>query len=67
MSVSVLKHGVCYRNHMVIKCCNCGCIAEFKDVKEDYAKCPECFHENTVHFLKHEEFKLLEEEIKNED
>lgn len=67
MSVSVLRHGICYKNHMIIKCHNCGCIAEFKNVKEDDVKCPECFYENGIRFLDDEEFKQLKEGLKNKE
>lgn len=66
MSVSILRHGVCYKHHMVIRCRNCACIAVFKDVNECVVKCPECFHESHIVFLDNEEFKQLKEELKSE-
>lgn len=64
MSVSILKHGVCYKNHMAMRCRYCNCIAVFKDVDECTVKCPECFHENNIVFLEDEELKKLKDEIK---
>lgn len=67
MSVSILRHGVCYKSRMVIRCQNCACIAVFKGIDECAVKCPECFHENDVVFLDDEEFNQLKEELKEEE
>lgn len=66
MNVSILKHGICYRNRIVIRCRNCGCIAEFKDAIKDIVRCPECICEDNIFFLDEDEIEQLKEELKTE-